>query len=378
MSAEPVRLSQLGAGPEAVLRIVGYFDGLDEASANVDTVLRSAALVAEAPVGARWAGGPVIRYDGTGRLDPAGQPPEAPADPAAPAVWLERAAAPHPLDAVLLDRVRHLLRMAATRVGAPVRLGDPALLAVVLSETEPRAERVRAVRLLGLDETREVRVIAVTPADALPLIAAELPGYSVHAPVTDTAAALLCYAGADVRALSDRLDAVIARAFPPPLPSGSGPGLWVGIGAATGVYAAAGSWQQAQRALRFASSTGFGRRAVAYERLSALDLLAELPLARVLRHPDIAALNRIAASPAGAQEVDTAEAFCVLGSLRRAAAQLHLHHSTVAARLDRIEAAMGWDLGDPIDRFMATLLLVVRRVCLSSAELAGDDPTSVG
>lgn len=378
MSVEPVRLSQLGAGPEAVLAIVGYFDGLDEASANVDTVLRSAALAAEAPVGARWAAGTVIRYDGAGRLDPAGELPAAPPSAAEPTVWVERAGDPHPLDAVLIDRVRHLLRMAATRIGVPVRLGDPGLLAVVLSETEPRAARVRAVRLLGLDETRQVRVIAVSPADALPVIAAELPELSVHSRITETAAALLCYAGEDIRALSDRLDAAITGAFPPPLPTGAGRGLWVGIGAATSVFAAAGSWQQAQRALRFASSTGFGRRAVAYERLSALELLAELPLARVLGHPDIARINRIASSPSGALEVDTAEAFCVLGSLRRAATQLHLHHSTVAARLAHIEAAMGWDFGDPIDRFMATLLLVIRRVCLSSAELTGEPPTSVG
>jgi hypothetical protein len=78
-------------------------------------------------------------------------------------------------------------------------------------------------------------------------------------------------------------------------------------------------------------------------------------------------------------QVETAEAFCVFGSLRRTAEELHLHHSTVAARLARIEAELGWDLDDPLDRFSATLVLMVRRIALSSAELtAASDARDVG
>lgn len=380
MSVEPIHLSRLGSGPDAVLRIVAYFDELDEACASVDTVIRSAALAAECPVGARWASGTVVRYDATGALEAGGDLPVAPAQRDEPAVWLERTGAAHALDPVLVDRVRHLLRMAATRVGVPVQVGDPALLEVVLSEKAPRAERARAIRLLGFDESREIRILAISadsPAAALRAIAGELTDQPVRSVVTDRAAALLCYATEDARTLSDRLDAAIAKAVPP-RPAGSGRGWWVGIGTSTNVFAASTSWQQALRALRFASSTAFGRRAVAYERLSALELLADLPLEQVLRHRDIARINQLAATPTGAHEVDTAEAFCVLGSLRGAATHLHLHHSTVAARLARVETAMGWDLSDPVDKFMATLVLVVRRICMSSVELTAGNPPFVG
>jgi DNA-binding PucR family transcriptional regulator len=54
------------------------------------------------------------------------------------------------------------------------------------------------------------------------------------------------------------------------------------------------------------------------------------------------------------------EAFCRTGSLRQAAAELHLHHSSVAARLARVEQAVGWRLDTPGDRFRARLAVVAR------------------
>ncbi|MGB3473415.1 MAG: helix-turn-helix domain-containing protein [Mycobacterium sp.] len=358
MDPEPIRLSQLDSGADAVLRLVAHFDALVESDADTETVIRSAESVAQCPVTVQWI------------------------SETEPEIGLERAGtSAHPLDEVLADRVRHALRMAASRAGAVVRLGDPALLELVLSDNELPAERARAIRLLGLDESREVRVLAVSagsPAEALRVVVRELGDQPVRSVTIGADTALLCYSSEDARTLSDRLDAAIIAAFPPPLPAQLGRGPWVGIGAKSTVFGAATSWQQAQRGLRFASSTHYGRRAVAYERLSVLELLADLPLEKVLRHHDVARINTIAAQPAGAHDVDTTEAFCVLGSLRRTATQLHLHHSTVASRIAHVESAMGWDLADPIDRFTATLVLFVRRIALSAAELSVTEPTNVG
>lgn len=358
MGGNSLRISQLGTDPGAVLRLVAHFDVLIESSADSEAVIRAAETVAECPLGVRWTSA------------------------AEPDVWLERAGrAAHPLDEVLLDRVRHALRMAGSRTGSPVRWGDPALLELVLSDNESAAERARAIRLLGLDETREVRVLAVSagsPAEAMRVVVRELGDQPVRTVTIGSDTAVLCYSSEEARTLSDRLDAAIIAAFPSPLPEQLGRGPWVGIGAKTTVFGAAVSWEQAQRGLRFASSTHFGRRAVAYERLSVLELLADLPSEQVLRNSDVVRINQLASTPAGALEVDTTEAFCVLGSLRRTATQLHLHHSTVAARIAHVESAMGWDLADPIDRFTATLVLFVRRIARSSAELRGTEPTIVG
>lgn len=217
MSPDPVRMSQLGPGSAAVLRIVSYFDTLAESTANADTIVRSAALAAECPVGAHWVSGTVIRYDAAGRLDVKADAPDAPQPREEPAVWLERTGSDHALDPVLLDRVRHLLRMTTTRVGVPVQVGDPALLELVLSDRASREEQARSVRLLGLDDTRQVRVLAVSasvPSEALKVIRRELPDHPAPAGTTGTVTALLCYGGQDVRALSDRLNVAITKAFP--------------------------------------------------------------------------------------------------------------------------------------------------------------------
>lgn len=349
----------------AVLAIIAHFDELDDTAADADAVLQATARLAGCPVGARWESGTVKRYGPTGRLQLPAEPPVT--DGQNPAVWLERPDT-DPLDAVLLDRLRRSLR----RAEATLRLGDPALLEVVLSATAHREDRARAIRLLGLDEARDTRVLAVSahsPPEALRIITGALPGLSVRSAAIGAATAVLCQGALKTRALADDLEAVIVAAFPAPRTAGSDRGPWVGIGSAVGVFTAAASWRQALHALRFASSTGYGRRAVAYERLSALDLLADLPAERVMRNPDMARINEIAATPTGALEIATVEAFCVFGSLRRTATELHVHHSTVAARLAHVEAAMGWDLDDPMDRFMATLVLMVRRIGLSSAEL---------
>ncbi|MFJ9363595.1 PucR family transcriptional regulator [Nocardia sp. NPDC101769] len=460
----PLRLSELGADSTAVLRVIAHFDDFDESAANADTVVRAAALLAECPVGASWPSGTVIRYDAAGRLLPAtGTPDDAAGTD--PAVWLERQVVPaaaaaresdrprrngatsagprnrqrdsmiaappgplgqqapaaaHLLDGVVLDRLRHCLRVVSVRQAAnPLRMDDPALLEVVLSEKERREDRVRAMRLLGLDPARATRVVAVAgpgAADAVRIIGEHVPilrqavigattavlvqdfgppggaGETTRRPAvaSDRSAPAAGSSAVPVttgpgrpsmvdRGLSDVLNAAVAQSFPASQAGTGGP--WIGVGERLPAFAAATSWEQARRAMRFASSTWHGRRVIAFERLGALELLADLPVQRLLGTADVMRINEFAATEAGALAVDTLEAFCVFGTLRRTATELHLHHSTVAARIAQVEAVMGWDVDEALDRFTATLVLTVRRMTLSSAQLAGrmpPDPTGVG
>ncbi|MEV0085542.1 hypothetical protein [Saccharopolyspora sp. NPDC050642] len=179
MKDEQLRVSELASDALSVFRVISYFDALSESAANADAIVRSAALLAECPVGAQWASGPVIRYGALG--DPLDESRLATPTTADPAVWLERTAAEHPLDSLLLDRLQHVLRVAAQRSAVPAGppLGHPALLEVVLSDKERREDRVRAVGLLGLDATRQVRAMAVSTASskaALDLVAHSCPG----------------------------------------------------------------------------------------------------------------------------------------------------------------------------------------------------------
>src|SRR5262245_34402574 len=219
------KLSTLGDDPESALTLVRFFDKLDESAANTDAVVRAAALLTECPAGARWASGVIVRFDGGGRADADGcTPPEPPRPEDEPAVWLERSGAGHPLDPVMLDRLRHSLRVVTARAGVTPRIGDPALVEVVLSGKERLEDRARAIRLLGLDETRELRVLAVSahsPPDALPVITQELQGLSVRWAAMGSATAVVCQGARDIRTISDRLDGAISKEFPASLSAGS-------------------------------------------------------------------------------------------------------------------------------------------------------------
>ncbi|OMC40166.1 PucR protein [Mycobacterium sp. GA-1841] len=377
MTNGPVLLSELGTDPASVLRLVGQFDALEEQAADVDAAVRFAATVAASPVGVRWPDGAVVRYDASGQSDSSDRAVPAP-DRNDVVVWLERGGPGHPLDQVLLDRLRRLVRRFGARpsVSETPHLGDPALLEVVLSGKEHREDRARAIRLLGLDETRPTCVLAASghsPPETVRFITDELPAAAVRTAVIGNATAIVCQGAFDMRELSDRLEQRIVERFPAVVSTHTASGPWVGIGSAGSAFNASTSWNEAVRALRFASSTGFGRRVVAYERLSSLELLADLPADRVRRNRDVVRIDEIASTPSGDLDVQTTEAFFVYGSLRRTAAELHVHHSTVAARLARVQAAMGWDFEDPVDRFLGTLVLMVRRIALSSAELADAD-----
>lgn len=59
------------------------------------------------------------------------------------------------------------------------------------------------------------------------------------------------------------------------------------------------------------------------------------------------------------------DAYLTLGSLRMAGQALHMHHSSVASRLARLEERLRLDLTLPADLFQA-------RLCLYAATLAGN------
>ncbi|WP_378790247.1 helix-turn-helix domain-containing protein [Nonomuraea fastidiosa] len=56
-------------------------------------------------------------------------------------------------------------------------------------------------------------------------------------------------------------------------------------------------------------------------------------------------------------DLETLDAYCTTGSLRRAADLLHLHHSSVARRIDQLGKTLGVDLTQPAGLTRARLAL---------------------
>ncbi|MEU6965015.1 helix-turn-helix domain-containing protein [Streptomyces chrestomyceticus] len=73
----------------------------------------------------------------------------------------------------------------------------------------------------------------------------------------------------------------------------------------------------------------------------------------------MAAIARIAGS---SEDLEPLDAYCATGALRRAADQLHLHHSSVARRLEQIGTALDIDLTEPAGLLRARLALTTWRL----------------
>ncbi len=362
MEALAVRLSGLDPHVEGALRIVAFYDTLMRRRVDLPALARASAGLAECVTGVGLHGtGRTIRVAPDGR-EAAG--PAGPASGSAPVVldeeeigrvWLERSGPAGPLDEVLLDRLALAVAGAVERYGpARTTMADPALVELVISAETDEAARARALRLLGFAAGPPVRVAAVR-SPRLPL---------------DQVGGVVCPGRPVKAARIGRVGVILASAVDRTLfPAG----VRAGIGAADKPDLA---WREARTALRLTTAR---EPVLEHAELGALALLAEVPREVLRGNPDVAALVRVAGDPGNPEEetqearesresretLDTLEAYCAAGSLRRAADVLHLHHSSVARRIDLIGRALSVDLTTPTG-------LTRARVALTAWRLLGD------
>ncbi|NKZ07621.1 helix-turn-helix domain-containing protein [Actinomadura latina] len=346
-----LRLSALDADAENAVRVISFFDGLIAAKVSPQTLVRETARLAECPAAIvdtalglslhatpappgratadrpaadRAAGGVsgVSRaVSGTGR------------------VWLGRDE-PLPLDEIVLERFAIAARVLLEAVP---RREDSGLVELALSADAGELERCRALRRLRVEPDERVYVLAVDGAGDVEM------------------------AGAHVVSIG-RARAVLAKGLPERFPRG----LRVGVGSGLPAIEAPASWRQALTALRF---TGLGEDVVHYDGLGALAVIAaRMRDEDIAAVADVAALDGLAAEPNGAGMLAVLAAFCATGSARRAAARVHRHHSTIAARLAQAEAWLGFSFSAPGGRRRLDLAVLLRHLRDNPAALNGSMP----
>ncbi|MFF9087504.1 helix-turn-helix domain-containing protein [Streptomyces sp. NPDC014991] len=336
MEALAVRLSGLDPYVDGAIRIVAFYDTLMRRRVDLPALARASAGLAECVVG--------IRLHGTGRVvrvSPLGTEasgPPSPASSTAPitldeeetgTVWLERPGPSNPLDDILLDRLAIAAAAAVERYDpARTTMADPALVELAISSDSDEAAGARALRLLGFAPGLPVHAIAVR--SQLPL---------------DRISGLVCPARPVKAAPLADVGVILATTVDPArLPAG----VRAGIGAPG---RPGRSWRQARTALRFTTPH---EPVVRHTDLGALALLAELPRDLARDNTDVAAIARVAADP---QDLETLDAYCATGSLRAAADRLHLHHSSVARRLEQLGRTLGIELTRPTGLMRARIAL---------------------
>lgn len=341
MEALAVRLSGLDSYAEGAIRVVAFYDTLMRRRVDLPALARASAGLAECVAGIRIHGtGRVIRVAPDGGRPPGPRPAASSTVPVVldeeeiGTAWLERSGPPVPLDEVLLDRLAIAAAAVLERYGpGRTTMADPALVELVISSDCDQAARARALRLLGFAADLPVRVAAVR--SRLPL---------------DQVAGLIC-PGRPVKAAPlDDVGVILATAIDPArFPAG----VRAGIGAAE---SPGRSWEQARTALRFTTRR---EPVVRYDDLGAMALLAQIPRDAARDNADVTAIALLAENP---EDLETLDAYCATGSLRRAADLLHLHHSSVARRLEQIGKTMGADLTEPTGLTRARLALTVWRL----------------
>ncbi|WP_330347359.1 helix-turn-helix domain-containing protein [Streptomyces sp. NBC_00582] len=321
------RLTALDPDAGAAVRVIAYFDRLAETRAGVEALVRGAAVLAGVPARLVDADRRVrvrVEADGTRRdsdLPPDPRWPSAALTPdGPPALWLERAdAAPSVVDAVILERAAGAARLVLDRTRGRAPLDDPALVETLLDGTAGEPARLHAARRLGLDSLVTARALA-TPGGRPRVVAAE-------GPVTETVA------------------------------------LRTGVGPAVPVPDLPRSWAAARTALRFtAEGTGQdpGPRVVYAEELGGIALLADVVVPGAEPPPDVQALEAAAADAPWL--LTTLYAVVATASLRAAAAEANVHHSTLQDRLVHAEHLLGWPVRTPQGRLRVHLALTTRRL----------------
>jgi hypothetical protein len=370
-----LRLSAVDADAATALRVIAHFEALLGSGAlDSASLVRSTAGLAECAAGWEPTDGSRVRFgpDGVALAGAPGQvSAEADLGPAG-RVWLERPGAAGPLDDLVLEWMAIAARVLGgrPRMAEPPHVADPALVELVLSEREAVEDRARALRLLGLAPESPLRVVVVSGGmaadagvEAVALFGrSALPGLARVARVGQLGAVLVqqrdCAVSPaeELRAVLWERGRELGGARDPER------GVRVGVGGSAAALEARLSWVQARAALRFAVPGEPAGAVVDHDGLGPVALLADIPLERLRAQSAVRGLEELADQPGGALSIAALTAFCRTGSLRQAAVELHLHHSSVAARLVHVEEKLGLRLRDPQDRFGAQLALYARRL----------------
>ncbi|MFG3022442.1 helix-turn-helix domain-containing protein [Streptomyces sp. NPDC048254] len=371
----------LGAGT-GVMDVVSYFDELVRDRAELPELLRAAALFTGCPVGfeAPDSGECVQAEPGAeGDTHPVEGPPAAAGvaplgrpgtGGRAGRVWLVRDGDPDPLDETVLGRLALAAELALERAERSVPgIDDPeSLIRLALAPAADSTARARALELLGFDPARPIRVFAAFAEDADGgERESESEGDDDGRSDTESGASVaqeLRALGLSARwARMGPLVAVLSAVAPGErLPGGDFP-LRLGIGTAVPGRLVADSWVAARIALRFSVTDARRGRVTSWESLGVLALLAEhIPDDAIDAQPDVQALERLVAQPRGQEVIDSVEALCRERSLRRAAAKMHLHHSSMAARVARAETVMNLSLDSESGRLRAEFALLLFRL----------------
>lgn len=347
-----LQLSRLDSDAEAQLRIVDFFDSLLRGQATLENILRATAGLVGVPVGISLSNsGAVIGFDASGQ----------PVDPDAVEVetafhrmivrhgrevgqvWLlDDDAASRERDLIMERLVLTCeLLWDADELGTEARVVER-----LLSPSTSEAERRRAARLLGNKFPGLVQVLVASMTSDTPT------GETLPRLESRLLASLRLSSTA---VLTTRIGTRLVMLAPATSTTSldAGHALTVAFGPAVPLADALTSLRLAQAALAHAERRGDARHVIRYTSTDPSCLLDLGPHSLIHQDPVIRRLHELLDD-----EPDLArmvESLTEHGSIRAAAKSLHLHHSSLSTKIDRLEASLGMRIRDPECLYMLRL-----------------------
>jgi hypothetical protein len=336
------RLTALDPDAGDAVRVIAYFDRLAESRAGLEALVRGAAVLAGCPARLVDQARHVrirVESDGTRRDADADadaawpREPLIPGVPADAALWLERdGGAPSVVDAVILERAAGVIRQVIDRTRGRARIDDSALIETLFDPSADEPARLLAAKRLGLDSAADPKAL--------------------------------------FRAVA------VSGGRPRALPAGSAlPSGRLGVGPAVSALELPRSWSAARTALRFTAAgtpQDPGARVVHAEDLGDLALLERLVVPGAEPPADVRALETtIADAP---WMLQTLHAVATTTSVRAAATEISVHHSTLQARIVHAETLLGWSLHTPQGLLRLHLALVLRHLAATAGIADIRDP----
>ena len=320
------RLKALDPEASEGLKVIAYFDALVDGHASAHVLLTGAAVLSGCPAG-YVADGITLRVDASGTKTAPGAPDAWPGHDFGDGgrVWIERSGPDFANDEMILERVAIALGISFDRT-SPVAATRRAV-ATIVDGTAPLDRRMDAAAMLHLDRDTPYRIIAVPAATML----------------TGPSAVIYTKVGPIRAAVSRPAD---------PLPESRS-----GIGLAMLPGALDRSWDSALLALRL---TGPQNPRQLADDLGSLLVFADLADSSTLETPDLTALKMLLLAQPKALVL--LEAIAATNSLRAAADEVGLHHSTLQSRTAEYSQALGFDILTSAGRVRLSLLLTLFRL----------------
>lgn len=362
------KLASLDSSAERGLRIIEFFDELVTHHADVDAVTRATAVLSGTVAGTvlDQVGEVVVMSPEGDSLPSKGPGPNALVHDiiidgtVVGRAWLERPPS-DPMrewDDLIVERMAQCLsnltaRQVASQRHSELGFADPAVLHVLINDDASETESARAARLLGFRIGENVRVLAIHANtaidDSLARIRAHLTSTlqtrSVAAPLSSTLAVV-----------------IVAAAEVPTLPFSD---IAACIGPVARVENCQVSWASARRGVRFAAVGGRWPTCLTTDELGCVATLADLDPAHVRDLADVKAIAHIAAGKGGTSDLDLLDALGSMTSLRDIAEALHMHHSSIAYRLELLSEALGYEVRTQAGRYRALTALTLWQLHLA-------------